>query len=102
MAVKVRRPGVVETVARDFALIEKILDKFVKGSIGGIDVKGLISELEKTSKQELDLTHEADYLDRFWSNSQGREGIISPKCYRELTCEAVLTEDFGIRRLPSS
>ena len=94
VAVKVRRPGVVDTVARDFALIEKILDTFVKGNIGGIDVKGLITELEKTSKQELDLTNEADYLDRFWSNNQGREGIICPKCYRELTCEAVLTEDF--------
>ena len=94
VAVKVRRPGVVDTVARDFALIEKVLDKFVKGNIGGIDVKGLITELEKTSKQELDLTNEASYLDRFWANNQGREGIVSPKCYRELTCEAVLTEDF--------
>ena len=94
VAVKVRRPGVVDTVARDFALIEKILDTFVKGNIGGIDVKGLILELEKTSKQELDLTHEADYLDMFWNNNHGRDGIISPKCYRELTCEAVLTEDF--------
>ena len=94
VAVKVRRPGVVDTVARDFALIEKILDKFVKGNVAGIDVKGLIQELEKTSIQELDLTHEADYLDLFWKNNQGREGIVSPKCYRELTCEAILTEDF--------
>ena len=29
VAVKVRRPGIVDTVARDFALIEKIVDKFV-------------------------------------------------------------------------
>ena len=94
VAVKVRRPGVVETVARDFALIEKVLDKFVKGSVGGIDLKGLITELEKTSKIELDLTNEANYLDRFYNNNLGRERIISPKCYRELTCEAVLTEDF--------
>ena len=94
VAVKVRRPGVVETVARDFALIEKILDKFVKGNVGGIDVKGLISELEKTSKIELDLTNEASYLDRFYNNNLGRERVISPKCYSELTCEAILTEDF--------
>ncbi len=33
VAVKVRRPGVVDTVARDFALIEKILDTFVKGNL---------------------------------------------------------------------
>ena len=94
VAVKVRRPGVVDTVARDFALIEKVLDKFLKGNVGGIDVKGLILELEKTSKYELDFTHEADFLDRFWNNNQGREGVLSPKCYRQLTCAAVLTEDF--------
>ena len=94
VAVKVRRPGVVDTVARDFALIEKVLDKFVKGNVGGVDIKALIVELEKTSKIELDLTNEANYLDRFYNNNLGRERIISPKCYRELTCEAILTEDF--------
>ena len=94
VAVKVRRPGVVDTVARDFALIEKILDKFVKKDAGGIDIRGMIVELENTSKIELDLTNEANNLERFWKNNTGREGVESPKCYRELTCEAVLTEDF--------
>ena len=94
VAVKVRRPGIVETVARDFALLEKVLDKFVKGNVGGIDIKGMIMELEKTSKIELDFTNEANYLDRFYNNNLGREKVICPKCYRELTCEAILTEDF--------
>ena len=94
VAVKVRRPGVVETVARDFALIEKILDTFVKGDAGGFDIRGFISELEKTSKTELDLTNEANNLDRFYANNCGREKVESPQCYRDLTCEAVLTEDF--------
>ena len=94
VAVKVRRPGVVETVARDFALLEKVLDKLVKGNVGGFDIKGLIVELEKTSKIELDFTNEANYLDRFYNNNLGREKILCPKCYRELTCEAILTEDF--------
>ena len=94
VAVKVRRPGIVDTVARDFALIEKILDKFVKGPVGGLDLKGFIVELENTSKLELDLTNEANNLDRFWANNAGREKVESPKCYRELTCEAILTESF--------
>ena len=94
VAVKVRRPGIVDTVARDFALIEKILDKFVKDDKGGLDIKGLIVELERTSTIELDLTNEANNLDRFWENNNGREKVRSPKCYRELTCEAILTEDF--------
>ena len=94
VAVKVRRPGVVDTVARDFALLEKVLDTFAKDGIGGIDVKGLILELEKTSKIELDFTNEAVNLEKFWANNVEREGIESPKCYREYTNEAILTEDF--------
>ena len=94
VAVKVRRPGVVDTVARDFALIEKVLDTFIKDGIGGIDVKALILELEKTSKIELDFTNEAVNLEKFWENNVERAGIESPKCYREYTNEAILTEDF--------
>jgi len=94
VAVKVRRPGVVDTVARDFALIEKILDQFAKDGIGGIDIKALIVELEKTSKTELDFTNEATNLERFFELNAGRERVLSPKCYRELTNEAILTEDF--------
>ena len=94
VAVKVRRPGVVDTVARDFALIEKILDKFVKGDLGGIDIKSMIVELEQTSKTELDFTNEAHNLERFRENNDGRERVVIPRCYPDLTCEAVLTEDF--------
>ena len=94
VAVKVRRPGVVDTVARDFALLEKVLDTFAEDGLGGIDIKGLILELEKTSKIELDFTNEAVNLERFWANNSERPGIESPKCYREYTNEAILTEDF--------
>ena len=94
VAVKVRRPGVVDTVARDFALLEKVIDTFAKDGLGGIDIKGLILELEKTSKIELDFTNEATNLERFWDNNAEREGVTSPKCYRDYTNEAILTEDF--------
>ena len=93
VAVKVRRPGVVDTVARDFALLERILDTFAKNGIGGIDVRGLILELEKISKIELDFTNEATNLEKFWENNLERP-VESPKCYREYTNEAILTEDF--------
>ncbi len=94
VAVKVRRPGVVDTVARDFALIEKILDMFVKDTLGGFDIRGFIVELERTSKTELNFTNEATNLERFWELNKDRPGVRSPKCYRELTNEAILTEDF--------
>ena len=95
VAVKVRRPGVVDTVARDFALIESIIDRFAKNGIGGVDVKSLVLELEKTSKIELDFTNEADNLERFRANNAERP-VESPGCYRQYTNEAILTEDFVI------
>ena len=97
VAVKVRRPGVVETVAQDFALIEKILgvgEKFSSSSDGGIDLMTMVKELEETSKIELDFTNEARNLIRFGQNNDGREGIKIPKCYEGLSNEAILTEDF--------
>ena len=95
VAVKVRRPDVVETVARDFALIEKILDKFLKDDADHLDIKGMISELEHTSMVELDFRNEANNLERFRENNEGYERVESPRCYRELSCEAILTEDFA-------
>ena len=97
VAVKVRRPGVVETVAQDFALIEKILgigEKLTASQEGGMDLMTMVVELEKTSTVELDFTNEANNLIRFGNNNEGREGIKSPKCYEELSNEAILTEDF--------
>lgn len=97
VAVKVRRPGVVATVAQDFALIEKILDigeKLSGSKDGGLDLKTMVVELEKTSTIELDFTNEANNLNRFYQNNNEREGVKVPKCYDDLTNEAILTEDF--------
>ena len=97
VAVKVRRPGVVDTVAQDFALIEKILglgEVFAPTDGSGLDLMTMVTELEKTSTVELDFTNEANNLIRFYENNADREGIKVPKCYEELSNEAILTEDF--------
>ena len=97
VAVKVRRPGVVDTVAQDFALIEKILgaaDKLSPNKDGGMDLMTMVKELEQTSKVELDFTNEARNLVRFYQNNEDREFVTSPKCYEDYTNEAILTEDF--------
>ena len=97
VAVKVRRPGVVDTVVQDFALIEKILetaDKFSGSKDNGMDLMTMVKELEETSRVELDFTNEARNLIRFWQNNQDRDNVTSPKCYEDYTNEAILTEDF--------
>lgn len=97
VAVKVRRPGVVDTVVQDFALIEKILetaDRFSGNKEGGLDLMTMVKELEETSKIELDFTNEERNLIRFYQNNQDRENVASPKCYTDYSNEAILTEDF--------
>ena len=97
VAVKVRRPGVVETVAQDFALIERILgigEKLTANKDGGLDLMTMVVELEKTSKVELDFTNEANNLVRFYDNNDGREGVKVPKCFKDLSNDAILTEEF--------
>ena len=97
VAVKVRRPGVVDTVAQDFALIEKVLetaDRFSGNKEDGMDLMTMVKELEETSKIELDFTNEERNLVRFYQNNEDREFVTSPKCYTDYTNEAILTEDF--------
>ncbi|MBR3160530.1 MAG: AarF/ABC1/UbiB kinase family protein [Atopobiaceae bacterium] len=97
VAVKVRRPGVVDTVAQDFALIEKVLetaDRFSGNKEDGMDLMTMVKELEETSKIELDFTNEERNLVRFYQNNEDRELVTSPKCYTDYTNEAILTEDF--------
>ncbi len=97
VAVKVRRPGVVDTVAQDFALIEKVLetaDMFSANKEDTMDLMTMVKELEQTSNVELDFTNEQRNLVRFWQNNVDRENVTSPKCYEDYTNEAILTEDF--------
>ena len=96
VAVKVQRPGIVETVTNDLAIMERIveiLDAVNKGK-GGLSLKDLVAELIKTSMEELDFVNEENNLDRFYANNEPREKVTSPKCYREYSTSAVLTEDF--------
>ena len=96
VAVKVQRPGIVETVTNDLAIMERIveiLDAVNKGN-GGLSLKDLVGELVKTSMEELDFENEEANLDRFYANNEPREKVTSPKCYREYSTSAILTEDF--------
>ena len=96
VAVKVQRPGIVETVTNDLAIMERLVEiyDFVNKGKGGLSLKELVAELVKTSMEELDFTNEANNLNRFYANNESREGIKSPKCYNDYTTSAILTEDF--------
>ena len=96
VAVKVQRPGIVDTVTNDLAIMERLVEilELRNKSKGGISLKDLVAELVKTSMEELDFTNEEAHLIRFYNNNEPREGVTSPKCYQEYSTSAILTEDF--------
>ena len=96
VAVKVQRPGIVETVTNDLAIMERLVDilELVNKDKGGLSLKDLVGELIKTSMEELDFANEESNLVRFYANNEPREGVSSPKCYQEYSTSAILTEDF--------
>ena len=96
VAVKVQRPGIVETVTNDLAIMERLVEilELVNKNKGGLSLKELVAELVKITMEELDFTNEENNLIRFFANNDPREGVTSPKCYREYSTSAVLTEDF--------
>lgn len=96
VACKVQRPGVVETVTSDLAIMERLVDLYelVDRGESGLSLKDLVAEMVKTSTEELDFGNEAANLDRFWANNEERENVTSPKCYHDYSNAAILTEDF--------
>lgn len=97
VAVKVQRPGIVDTVTNDLALMERLLSlyEFLSSEEDGMSFRRLVEELERTSREELDFTIEAGNLKRFYRNNESRKGITSPRCYEDYSTEAVLTMDFA-------
>ena len=96
VAVKVQRPGVVETVAEDLAIMERIVELYdlVVPSGSGISLAELLDELARTSRDELDFTIEARHLERFAENNAERENVGSPRSYERYCTSAILTEDY--------
>lgn len=97
VAVKVMRPGVAEVVAKDILLMRRLLAtyEFINTSSAQISFEQLLDELERTSKDEMDLTIEMRYLARFHSNNVSREGVKSPRAFEEYSTSLMLTMDFA-------
>lgn len=99
VAVKVRRPGVVRQMAEDImlmkhllALAEFSLPKQKEGFVLTLD--GLVSELERTTANELDFMVELGNLMHFAQVVRNQRGVESPKPYASFTTEDVLVMEF--------
>ncbi|BAZ66306.1 MAG: AarF/ABC1/UbiB kinase family protein [Pelatocladus maniniholoensis HA4357-MV3] len=100
VALKVQRPGIDITVARDIALIQGIADLVARTEFGqSYEIKSIAEEFVKALEAELDFTLEASYTDDLRRNlSQSRwfdpTQIIVAQIYWDLTTQKLLVMEW--------
>ncbi len=96
VAIKVQRPGIQETVARDIDLLywfARALERAVPESRRYSPVN-LVAEFDRSIKAELDFLQEADHAERFAKNFEGDRRVHFPGVFRSHSGKRVLTLEF--------
>jgi ubiquinone biosynthesis protein len=93
VVVKVRRPGVVNEIEQDLAILERAVRFLARHwePARRYDVTGLASEFAATLRAELDYRREGANAERFAANFAGDDSIRIPRVYWEATTSRVLT-----------
>lgn len=98
VAVKVRRPGVAESMAEDIMLMKRLLalGEFASNSHRSIllSLEGFVEEIERTTASEVNFTSELHNLMRFHDELADEQGVTSPVAYPQYSCESVLVMEF--------
>jgi len=96
VAVKVQRPGIKRVIEADMEILRDLAtltERYIPES-RQYDPSGLVSELAKSTRQEVDFINEARNLEIFRSNFEGHDYIFVPKVFWEYTSPRVLTMEF--------
>lgn len=98
VAVKVRRPGVAESMAEDIMLMKHLIatGELVSNAHRDIllSLEGFVEEIERTTANEVNFTIELNNLVRFHKELEGEEGVTSPVPYPQYSRESVLVMEF--------
>jgi ubiquinone biosynthesis protein len=96
VAVKVQRPGVASTVARDLELLHFMaaaLERAVPETRIYSPV-GLVQQFDRSITSELNYVIEADNAERFGQNFEGHAEVRFPKVFRRVSSKHVLTLEY--------
>jgi predicted unusual protein kinase regulating ubiquinone biosynthesis (AarF/ABC1/UbiB family) len=96
VAVKVQRPGVAETIAKDLEALDEIAGFLSSRTETGrrYDLTGMVNEFRTALMLELDYTKEAENLRIIGANLQEFELIVVPQPVEGYTAKRVLTMDY--------
>jgi ubiquinone biosynthesis protein len=96
VAVKVRRPGIEDTIERDLAILGQLAwlaERYLPDS-DLYQPASLVAEFARSIRRELDLALEGRTIDRFAKNFAGDATIRLPGVHWERTARGVLTLEF--------
>jgi ubiquinone biosynthesis protein len=96
VVLKVQRPGVRSTVARDLELLHhlaKLVERTIPES-STYSPAGLVEQFDRAITNELDFVMEAENAERFARNFDGYKGVRFPKVYKDVSGKQVLTLEF--------
>jgi ubiquinone biosynthesis protein len=91
--VKVQRPGVQQMIMQDMSILKDLAGLLVKHlpESRRYDPRGIVEELERTTRREVDFTNEARNMEIFSRNFADDETLHVPRVYWELSSTRVLT-----------
>ncbi|EKF73782.1 hypothetical protein A11A3_11898 [Alcanivorax hongdengensis A-11-3] len=93
VAVKVQRPGLDEVVELDMALLKVFIDA-VKSALPPMDFDTIVSEIQRTVREELDYQREARAMVQVGQQLASLPGIRVPTLVSERSSRHVLTTVF--------
>ena len=96
VVVKVQRPGIALTIARDLELLH-ILAATIERAIPESKIyapTGLVEQFDRAMTNELDFTVEAENARKFARNFEGNPTVKFPEVMREASSKTVLTLEF--------
>ena len=93
VAVKVQRPGLDELVELDMTLLKVFMDA-VKSALPPMDMDTIVSEIQRTVREELDYHREARVMQQIRQQLETVEGITTPSLIPGLSTRRVLTTGF--------
>jgi len=96
VAVKIQRPGIVNTINSDMFLLKKlglVTHKKIKEYLN-FDILPLIDEFERTINRELDYEVEAHYIEIFKKNLSVFDYVYVPEVYWEFTKGRIITMEY--------
>ena len=93
VVLKIRRPGVVETVEQDLEIVRNLAARAGRRweTAARYDVVALAEEFADALRAQLDYLREGRNADRFAANFAGDDDVLIPRVFWELTTSSVIT-----------